>query len=168
MTSVFNIEVKENKEELKKLLRRQTQASKRDRLRALYLHRTGQVQNRKEMAQMLGCAESTIYRWFKTYQKQGLQGLLAVKTSPGRPSKIRGQVLSELQTQLETKTGFGSYGEIQAWLAEQHQLEIAYSTVHGTVRYRLKAKLKASRPRSSQGDTNVQNNFKKNCQLLLK
>ena len=84
MTSVFNIEVKENKEELKKLLRTQTQASKRDRLRALYLHRTGQVKNRKEMAAMLSCAESTIYRWFKIYQKQDLQGLLAVKTSPGR------------------------------------------------------------------------------------
>ncbi len=168
MTSVFNIEVKENKEELKKLLRTQTQASKRDRLRALYLHRTGQVKNRRQMAAMLGCAESTIYRWFKTYQNQGLKGLLAVKTSPGRPRKISGQALRDLQKQLATRTGFGSYGEIQSWLAKQHQLETAYSTVHGTVRYRLQAKLKASRPRSREADPEVQANFKKNCQLSSK
>ena len=54
MTSVFKIEVKESKEELKKLLRTKTQASKRDRIRALYLHRTGQAQNRQQMAAMLG------------------------------------------------------------------------------------------------------------------
>jgi transposase len=96
MTSVFKIEVKESKEELKKLLRKKTQASKH-RIRALYLHRTGQAENRRQMAEMLGCAESTIYRWFKTHQNQGIQGLLAVKTSPGRPRKINGQALIELK-----------------------------------------------------------------------
>ena len=87
------------------------------------------------MAAMLGCAESTIYRWFKTYQNQSLKGLLAVKTSPGRPRKISGQAYQNLQKQLATRTGFGNYGEIQSWLAQQHQLEAAYSTVHGTVKY---------------------------------
>ena len=166
MTSVFKIKVRESEKELLKLLRTQTQASKRDRLRALYLHRTGQAKTRREMAQMLGCAESTIYRWFKTYQNQGLKGLLAVRNSPGRPPKITGQVLRELQQQLNQQTGFGSYGEIQSWLAKQHQLETAYSTVQGTVRYRLQAKLKASRPRSKEAEAEVQSNFKKNYQPL--
>jgi transposase len=168
MTSVFKIEVTESEEELKKLLRTQTQASKRDRLRALYWHRTGQAKNRRQMAAMLGCAESTIYRWFKTYQNQGLKGLLAVRTSPGRPPKISGQARRALQKQLAKRTGFGSYGEIQLWLAKQHQLETPYSTVHGTVRYRLQGKLKASRPRSSEAEPEVQAKFKKNCQLSLR
>ena len=166
MASVFNIEVRESAEELKELLRTQTTASKRDRIRALYLHQSGQAQSRRQMAVMLSCAESTIYRWFKTYQNQGLEGLLAVKTSPGRPPKISEQVLIDLKKQLKTPSGFGSYGEIQEWLTEQHQLEMAYSTVHATVRYRLQAKLKASRPRSSEADPKVQDNFKKNCQSL--
>lgn len=140
MKSVYKIEVKESAEELKELVRTQTSASKRDRLRALYLQQTGQAQSRRHLAEMLGCAESTSYRWFKKYQKQGLKGLLAVKTSPGRPPKLSGQALRDLNKQLKTRSGFGSYGEIQAWLAEQHQLETAYSTVHGTVRYRLKVR----------------------------
>lgn len=164
MTSVYNIEVSESAEELKQLLTRQTQASKRDRVRALYLHRTGQANTRQHLAAMLGCAESTIYRWFKTYQHQGLEGLLAVKTSPGRPRKIQGQALDELKQQLATETGFGSYKEIHTWLTQHHQLETAYSTVHGTVRYQLQAKLKASRPCSSQADPKGQEQFKKNCQ----
>lgn len=168
MTSVFKIKVRESEKELLKLLRTQTQASKRDRLRALYLHRTGQAKTRRQMAAMLGCAESTIYRWLKIYQNQGLKGLLAVKSSPGRPPKIGGQALRELQKQLAKPTGFGSYGEIQSWLAKQYQLETAYSTVHGTVRYRIQAKLKASRPRSREAKAEVQNNFKKNCQPSLK
>lgn len=168
MTSVFKIKVRESEKELLKLLRTQTQASRRDRLRALYLRRTGQAKNRRQMAAMLGCAESTIYRWFKTYQNQGLKGLLAVRNSPGRPQKITGQAYQDLRQQLEKQTGFGSYGEIQSWLAQHHQLKIAYSTVHGTVRYRLEGKLKASRPRSKNAEAEAQNNFKKNCQPLLR
>ena len=164
MASVYNIEVKESAEELKELIRTQSKATKRDRLRALYLQRTGKVQSRRQLAETLGCAESTIYRWFKKYQHQGLEGLLAVKTSPGRPATISGKALRELKKQLKTRRGFGSYEEIQEWLAEEHQLETAYSTVHATVRYRLRAKLKASRPRSSKANPQVQDQFKKNCQ----
>ena len=140
MKSVYNIEVQESPKELKELIKKQTKATKRDRLRALYLQQTRQVQSRRQLAETLGCAESTIYRWFKKYQKQGLEGLLADKTSPGRPTKISGAVLKDLKKQLKTRTGFGSYGEVQEWLAEQHQLETAYSTVHATVRYRLQVR----------------------------
>ena len=120
MASVYNVEVKESAEELKELIRTQSKATKRDRLRALYLQRTGKVQSRRHLAEMLGCAESTIYRWFKKYQHQGLEGLLAVKTSPGRPAKITGQALRDLKNHLKTRTGFGSYEEIQEWLAAEH------------------------------------------------
>lgn len=165
MTSVFNIEVKESPQKLKSLLNKQTKASKRDRLRALYLYSTGEIKSRRQMAAMLGRDESTIYRWLKTYKNQGLEGLLTVKTSPGRPKKIQGQAMRELQQQLNTRSGFSSYGEIQSWLAKKHQLQIAYSTVHGTVRYRLKAKLKSPRPSSSDSDLTQQQEFKKNYQL---
>lgn len=50
MTSVFDIEIAESVEELKKLLSYQINARVRDRVRALYLRKTGQAQTRRELA----------------------------------------------------------------------------------------------------------------------
>ncbi len=48
-----------------------------------------------------------------------------------------------LKERLSEPEGFGSYKEIQQWLAEEHGVELCYSTVHGIVRYELEAKPKA-------------------------
>ncbi|MBV9389923.1 MAG: hypothetical protein JOZ78_26155 [Chroococcidiopsidaceae cyanobacterium CP_BM_ER_R8_30] len=44
MTSVFHVDIQESETELKELMGRQTKARLRDRVRALYLCKTGQVQ----------------------------------------------------------------------------------------------------------------------------
>ena len=164
MTSVFDVEIVESAEELKTLLSNQSSARLRDRVRALYLCKTSQVQTRRELATLLGCDESTIYRWFCTYQKLGISGLLQLKTPPGKPSKLPPHVLEGLQARLQERQGFRSYYEIQEWLATQYNIEAAYATVHGIVRYKLKSKLKASRPISIEADPKVQDTFKKNSQ----
>lgn len=51
-----------------------------------------------------------------------------------------------LKKRLAEPEGFGSYTEIQQWLAEEQGVELPYSTVHGIVRYELNAKPKAPRP----------------------
>lgn len=78
--------------------------------------------------------------------------MLEIQTSPGKPAMIAGEVLSNLQARLAESTGFESYGAIQQWLWDEWGLDVAYKTVHQTVHYRLKAKLKVPRPRSSQTD----------------
>jgi transposase len=162
MTSIFDIEIRESAEELKKLLSSQTNARIRDRVRALYLRQTGQVQTRRELAKLLGCNESTIYRWFCTYRSEGLAGLLLISTPPGKPSKLPKQALEGLRLRLQERQGFQSYGEIQQWLAQQYGVKAAYTTVHGIVRYKLKSKLKAPRPFSIEADPQLQDTFKKN------
>ena len=54
--------------------------------------------------------------------------------------------MEALKDRLAEPEGFGSYKEIQQWLAEEQGLELCYSTVHGIVRYELGAKPKAPRP----------------------
>ena len=163
MTSVFDVEIVESAEELKALLSNQSSARLRDRVRALYLCKTSQVQTRRELAAILGCNESTIYRWFCTYQNQGISGLLQLKTPPGKPSKLPMHVLEGLQARWQERQGFRSYYEIQEWLVTQYNIEAAYATVHGIVRYKLKSKLKAPRPVSIETQPQVQDTFKKNC-----
>lgn len=162
MTSVFDVEIEESATELKALLSDQTLARFRDRVRALYLRKTGRAQTRRELAVLLGCNESTIYRWFCTYQSEGISGLLQIKTSPGKPSKLPPDVLEQLRQRLTERSGFGSYGEIQQWLQQEYDVQAAYATVHSIVRYKLQSKLKAPRPVSIEADPQVQDTFKKN------
>lgn len=165
MTSVFDVEIIESAEELKTLLNTQANARLRDRVRALYLRKAGMVDNRRELAKLLGCNESTVYRWFCTYRSQGIAGLLEYKTSPGRPSRLSDEVREGLKVRLAERTGFRSYGEIQQWLAQKYDVQAAYATVHGIVRYKLKSKLKAPRPASIEAQEQVQDNFKKNSPI---
>lgn len=162
MTTAFDVDIQESGEELKELMSRQTKARLRDRVRALYLCQTGQVQTRRGLAAQLGCNESTIYRWFCTYQAKGLAGLLEVKASPGKPSKLPPAVLTKLQQRLQERSGFQSYGEIQRWLEQECGVSAAYQTVHGIVRYKLQSKLKVPRPVSLEADPQLQAAFKKN------
>lgn len=162
MTSVFDVEIQESAAQLKELLSDQTLARQRDRVRALYLRKTGQTPTRRKLAALLGCNESTIYRWFCTYQRQGMSGLLQIKTSLGRPSLLPADVRQQLRQRLQQRQGFRSYGEIQEWLAKECDVQAAYATVHGIVRYKLKSKLKVPRPVSIEADSLVQDTFKKN------
>lgn len=162
MTSVFDIDIQESAAQLKALLSDQTLARFRDRVRALYLRKTGRAQTRRALAALLGCNESTIYRWFCTYQSEGMSGLLQIKTSPGKPSLIPPDVLEKLRVRLQERCGFHSYGEIQEWLQQECDVQAAYATVHGIVRYKLQSKLKVPRPVSTEADPQVQDAFKKN------
>lgn len=164
MTSVFDVEITESVGELKTLLSNQVDARVRERVRALYLRKIGQAQTRRELAALLSCNESTIYRWFCTYRSQGISGLLQLKTPPGKPSKLSPQTLEALRLRLQERQGFDSYGEIQHWLATEYNCDAAYQTVHGIVRYKLKSKLKVARPVSIEADARRQDTFKKNSQ----
>lgn len=92
------------------------------------------MSSRRELAALLGCGESTLYRWLKTYSRQGLSGLLKVTTSPSRPPQLTQEALEGLREQLQDPEGFSSYGEVQAWLEQHYHTQAAYSTVHGIVR----------------------------------
>lgn len=116
--------------------------------------KTGQVTTVTQAAAQGGHHRTTVSRWLSQYRKGGLEHLLAQPYRPGRPPVIDGELLAALKRELEDPEGFQSYGEIQHWLAVVHGKEIPYKTVHQTVRYRLKAKLKVPRPvseRQSQG-----------------
>ncbi|NJR56762.1 MAG: IS630 family transposase, partial [Acaryochloris sp. CRU_2_0] len=91
----------------------------------------------------------------------GLEGLLEVKTPPGQAPRIGGTVLEQLKERLSQRQGFSSYGAIEEWLSQAFGVNVAYSTVHRTVRYQLKAKLKVPRPRSKDADEPQQQAFKK-------
>ncbi len=157
----LKVNIIEASHELKLMLSHLKLARNSERIQMLYWLKVGQASTRKQLAQLLDHNESTITRWLNLYRKGGIEQLLELKQAPGKPAKINGKVLEDLKLELQKPTGFRSYGEVQNWLEEKHGVQAAYKTVHQTVRYKLKAKLKTPRPSSLKKDAAEQENFKK-------
>ena len=137
--------IAEGLENLHAQLRAETDSKKRARLQALYLLASGQATSRQALANLLAVHRHTIQTWLKLYKEGGLGALLTIKKAPGKRPSVSPRVLTDLQERLAHVRGFGSYGEIQQYLARTHKIVLAYSTVHKLVRYKLGAKLKAPR-----------------------
>lgn len=152
MANTINIEIKESAEDLKTLLRKQSNTQKKERIQALYLLKSGQVTTLEALSKMLARDTSTIYRWFQKYKHKGLDGLLKLYKPAGRPLTIPPGVLEKLKQKLQESDGFKSYGEIQQWLKDECGVEVEYHAVYRTVRYKLKGKLKASKHSSVKKD----------------
>lgn len=117
------------------------------------------------VAQRLGRNPATITRWLQEYRQKGISALLAIKQSPGRPREIDDEMLTQLQARLAQPEGFKSYGEIKQWIQTALGKTVKYKTVHKTVRYRLKAKLKVPRPQSIKQHLQGATVFKKTSPL---
>jgi len=137
--------IAETPESLQKQLKSETAPKKRLRLQALYLLASGQACSRLALAKLLAVHRHTIQTWLKVYEEGGLRMLVTIKKPPGKRPSLTPIVLTKLQERLAQVRGFGSYGEIQQYLTNTHQVSLAYSTVHKLVRYRLQAKPKAPR-----------------------
>jgi transposase len=161
MCRVFNLEVKETQEELEALLKQEKNVRKRERLQFLYWYKTGQATTRQALGKLLHRSQVAIGQWADTYRTRGLPGLLHLKYRGGNlaPS-IPVEIQWRLKEQLGRPEGFSSYKEIQVWLKEQHGLDVPYYTVHGTVKYRMKADPKVPRPYAEQYDAEAVEAFK--------
>ena len=88
MCRVLKLEIKETQAELQELLRQQKTGLGKERIQALYLLKTRQVETVQHLAVMLGRGRITLHRWLKLYRKGGLSSLLELRKSPGRPKTI--------------------------------------------------------------------------------
>lgn len=168
MCRVFTIEVSESKEKLEILLKQEKDIRKRERLQFLYWYKTGQATARKALGKLLHRSQFAIGQWIDLYRSNGLQGLLHLNYRGGN---LAPSIPLEIQWQLKEKLaqpeGMMSYKAIQVWLKETHGLDVPYSTVFGTVKYRLNASLKVPRPYAENYDQEAIDDFKKKCPSAL-
>jgi transposase len=167
MSRPLNIFIIETVDQLKQLMHAQQKAKLKERIQALYLLKNERAKTLQDVADFLGRSISTIESWLTLYRKKGLFGLLAWNYQGGQPPAIPEPVLTEWREKLSQPQGFKNYGEIQQWLKEEYGLEIHYKTVHQTVHYKLKAKLKVARPTPIKRDDTAVVEFKKNFPLNL-
>ena len=146
MVGVTRLKVQETAAELEALLQKQAHPMLKERLQVLYLLQLPEAMSVSAVAKVIGRHRSSVQRWLSVYGDGGLDRLLEVRQSPGRPRVIPAWAVTSLQKRLSQAEGFGSYLQVQQWLSETLDVDAEYATVHHLVRYRLGAKLKAARP----------------------
>jgi transposase len=161
MSGVHKLEIQESSVDLKALLASQKTASGKERVQFLYLLKSQAVLSIQQAAELLGRHRVTLQKWAQRYREGGLEGLLEHRKKSGRPSRLTDSTREALEARLEKPEGFGSYEEIQEWLAREQGIEASYSTVHRWVRYELGAKLKVPRPVSELQDAESLAAYKK-------
>jgi transposase len=140
--------ITEDLETLEDRLRRERDPKRKPRLHLLVLLKSGQVTSRSDAAAHLAVHRNTVAVWLRRYRAGGLEALLTYKEAgaPAGQKTLPPAVFAPLQARLATASGFASYVELQQWLREEFGLDVPYPTLHGIVRYQLKAKLKRPRP----------------------
>jgi transposase len=133
---------------LRTRLRRTTNAQQKQRLHLLVLIAEGRAITGREAAEHLAVHRNTVGRWLDTYRQGGLEALLQIDVggAPVGQRTLSPEAFAALQLRLAQPEGFGSYGEIQQWLAQHWGEVISYSAVQRLVHRQLKAKLKRPRP----------------------
>ena len=168
MSRPLNLFIIETADELKQLMPTQKNAKLKERIPALYLLKTGRATTLKDVAASLGRSRSTIESWLTHYRPGRWLGLLAWKYHGGRRPAIPEPILAELREKLSQSQGFKNSGEIQQWLKDHYEMNIHYKTLHQTVHYKLKAKLKVARPSHLKREDTAVVECKKNSQLNFK
>ena len=167
MAGVLKVEVVESAQQLKEMLEKQRDATGRSKIQLLWWLKTAQANQINQLAQLSGYHRTTVSRWLSKYRQGGLDALLEVRPKPGRPTAITGKIRQQLQRELQDPEGFSSYKEVQRWLYAVCGVQVPYKTVHKTVRYYLKGKLKHPRPVSEKQYPVAVEAFKKNAGEII-
>jgi len=125
----------------------ETDERRKQRLYMLYLLQSRCAKTMQDVAPLLEVHRVTVGRWLYVYEHAGLEGLLAIPTSPGRPLSLPEHVLEQLKEYLQIPGYFRSYKEIHLWICAKFHCNISYKAVHKIVRYVLKAQItRVSKP----------------------
>ena len=138
--------ITEDAETLKQRLQREHDGRQKPRLQMLYLLASGQAQTRQDVAQLLGVHRNTIGHWLARYARGGLEALLDLYVSPGKPLSLPPDILAALEQALRQPAGFASYEALRQWVQQTYHLDVNYHTLYTIVRTKLQAKLKVPRP----------------------
>lgn len=140
MSGVVKINIVESPETLKDLLAKQKTATAKERVQALYLLKSGQVETVLHLAVVLGRSRITVQRWLRLYRQGGIEEMLKVYQPSGRPRIIPDWAMERLKEELEKPERFNTYKEVQAWLDVELNIQASYDVVHYLIHDLMKVK----------------------------
>src|SRR5262249_24185463 len=117
--------IQESVEWLKARYATETDERRRQRLYMLYLLQSRGARTMQDVAPLLEVHRVTVGRWLAVYEHAGIEGLLAIPTSPGRPLSLPDDVLNQLKDHLKIPGYFRSYREIHVWICTKFHCNIS-------------------------------------------
>lgn len=155
-------------ERLEEMVRQETRARQRDRVRMVLLALRGQ--EKEEIARTLGVAKSTVEHWAYRYRDGGLEAVKPRKR-PGRRARLAGEKAEEFRTRFTaapkesdgvcTLRGKDAVRILNDEFKVNYSLSGAYELLH-----RLGLSCLAPRPRHEKNDPAAIEAFKESAPLL--
>jgi len=117
--------IKESKEQLEQLLKKEKDARVYKRIRVIYLIKTMDNPKLQEIAQIVGIVKKTAFEYWDWYKKGGIDNLkLKYK---GRIPRLNKEDIKKLKE--KAKEGFSSLKSIQEWIREELKKELSIKTI---------------------------------------
>jgi transposase len=143
MSEFVLIETRKTEEELKALMRKEKDATRYEKLQALYWLKTQTVETVLSAAVRLGKHRTTIQRWLSIYRAGEIEKLLFPKPRSARPRIMNPETVERLLKELLEPEEFSNYQEVHQWLTSCYKVKVAYHTVHQWARYGPWRKIKS-------------------------
>jgi transposase len=152
--------IEEDPERLKELEKYHRYTHLFQRLRMLRLLKSEECCNLGEAARALGYSWRQCQRWFASYRKDGLGGLLQSRVGErGRQELVSQQAWEELQEAMKDGQ-IATIAQAHGFLRERG-IEYSHPDGVGQLLRRRGVKLKTGRPRHEEADPQEQEAFKK-------
>ena len=150
--------IREDEPTLRRVERRVRGRPTAVRVQALRLLKSGAAGSLEGCARLVGHSPRQVARWWATYRREGLDGLLREPTSPGRTPRLTPEALADLEGAMATGQ-IATLKDAQAYLAERHG--IVYPSLNGIWAQlrKHKIKLKTGRRRHALADAAAQEAF---------
>lgn len=153
--------IEEDPKELKELEKYHRYTHLFQRVRMIRLLRSEECRNLREAARALGYSWPQCQRWFKSYEKGGLEELLKSRVSErGRQELVTEEAFEDLEEAMK-RGEIATISQADGFLRERHGIEYAHPDGVGALLRRRKVKLKMGRPRHEKADQQEQEAFKK-------
>lgn len=152
--------IAESYEELLKREKRLRGSPLESRIKMLRLLKGGAYRSQLQLTEVLGYSSRQLGRWWKTYQRDGLDALLEYQRPSGRAERITEEALEALEEEMK-QGSISTLREAREFLAER--FSIHYEGVSGLSRLfkRHQTKLKTGRRRHRKASEEQQAAFKK-------
>jgi len=161
------IEIKESLADLKHIIKRAKTHQSVIRIQCLLFLKEKRFKNRMSIADTLGVSLSSIDRWIKTYESQGIEQLLKMSSGGKRREVITKEIHKKLSQKLhDNNNPLLGFHEAVQWVEDNFNKQVKYTTLYSYIRKNFGGKLKVPRKSHYKNNPEAVEDFKKNTKIV--